>query len=195
MTEILKDQSDATMLDPDERKGLLQSWIVTRADLNLAEHDNIEAGATWARHAVFPDLLTVKFVTCLHKRMFGQVWSWAGKFRHTEKNIGIAPNLIGSNTGELLDDATYWVEHQTYEPTELAVRLHHRLVYIHPFSNGNGRHARLLANLVLCRLGERPLSWGLNSQQDTNTLRRAYIQALRRADREDYDDLIEFARS
>ena len=195
MTETFEDPSDATTLNPDERTGLLKSWIATRAELNLAEQINIESGTVWARQVEFPDLLAVKFVTSLHQRMFGEVWSWAGKFRRTKKNIGIAPNLIGSNTGELLDDATNWVEHQTYEPTELAVRLHHRLVHIHPFFNGNGRHARLLANLVLCRLGARSLSWGSNSQQDTNTLRRAYIQALRRADREYYDSLIEFARS
>ena len=195
MTEIFNDQSDATSLNPDERTGLLHSWIATRADLNLAEQNNIESGAIWARQAEFRDLLDVKFVISLHKRMFGEVWSWAGKFRRTEKNIGVAPNLIGSNTGMLLDDARYWIEQQTYQPTELAVRLHHRLVYIHPFSNGNGRHARLLANLVLCRLGERSLSWGSNSQQDINTVRGAYIRALRRADREDYDALIKFARS
>ena len=195
MTETFEDPSDATTLNPDERTGLLKSWIATRAELNLAEQNNIESGAIWARQAEFPDLLTVKFVTSLHKRMFGEVWSWAGKFRRTEKNIGVAPNLIGSYTGMLLDDARFGVEHQTYQPTELAVRLHHRLVYVHPFSNGNGRHARLLANLVLRRLGESHLSWGLNSQEDINTLRRAYIQALRRADQEDYEALIEFARS
>ncbi len=127
--------------------------------------------------------------------MFGDVWSWAGQYRRTERNIGIAPHMIGVQTSQLMGDAAYGLEHQTYEPTELAVRVRHKLVYIHPFPNGNGRHARMLADLVLRRLGEPARSWGGGSLTDIHDLRRAYVEGLRRADREDYDALIAFSRS
>ncbi|MEE2929226.1 MAG: mobile mystery protein B [Pseudomonadota bacterium] len=195
MTDLFQEPEDATPLEPEEREGLRLTWVTTRADLNIAEQDNIDKGAAWAFRARKPDLMTVDFVLQLHKRMFGDVWSWAGHYRRTERNIGIAPHMIGVQTSQLMGDAAYWIEHQTYEPTELAVRLHHRLVYIHPFPNGNGRHARMMADLVLRRLRAPSLSWGGGSLADLNELRRAYVDALRLADREDYDALIAFSRS
>ena len=195
MTDLFQEPEDATPLEPEEREGLRLTWVTTRADLNIAEQDNIDKGAAWAFRARKPDLMSVDFVLQLHKRMFGGVWSWAGQYRRTERNIGIAPHMIGVQTSQLMGDAAYWVENGTYEPTELAVRLHHRLVYIHPFPNGNGRHARMMADLVLRRLGVPSLSWGGGSLADLNELRRAYVDALRLADREDYDALIAFSRS
>lgn len=195
MTDLFQEPEDATPLEPEEREGLRLTWVTTRADLNIAEQDNIDKGAAWAFRARKPDLMTVDFVLQLHKRMFGDVWSWAGQYRRTERNIGIAPHMIGVQTSQLMGDAAYWVENGTYEPTELAVRLHHKLVYIHPFPNGNGRHARMMADLVLRRLGAPALSWGGGSLADLNELRRAYVDALRLADREDYDALIAFSRS
>ena len=195
MTDLFQEPEDATPLEPEEREGLRLTWVTTRADLNIAEQDNIDKGAAWAFRASKPDLMSVDFVLQLHKRMFGDVWSWAGQYRRTERNIGIAPHMIGVQTSQLMGDAAYWVENGTYEPTELAVRLHHRLVYIHPFPNGNGRHARMMADLVLRRLGAPSLSWGGGSLADLNELRRAYVDALRLADREDYDPLIAFSRS
>ncbi|MBA3067436.1 MAG: mobile mystery protein B [Hyphomonas sp.] len=195
MTDLFQEPEDATPLTPDECEGLRLTWVTTRADLNVAEQDNIDKGAAWAYRARKPDLLTVEYVLKLHKRMFGDVWLWAGRYRRSERNIGIAPHMIGVQTGQLMGDAAYWVEHRTYEPTELAVRVHHRLVFIHPFPNGNGRHARMMADLVLRRLGEPALSWGGGSLSDITELRRAYVDALRRADREDYDALIAFSRS
>jgi Fic-DOC domain mobile mystery protein B len=195
MTDLFQEPEDATPLAPDEREGLRLTWVTTLADLNAAEQDNIDKGAAWAYCARKPHLTSVEFVLQLHKRMFGDVWSWAGQYRRTERNIGIAPHMIGVQTSQLMGDAAYWLEHQTYEPTELAVRVHHRLVFIHPFPNGNGRHARMMADLVLRRLGKPSLSWGGGSLTDINDLRRAYAEALRRADREDYDALIAFSRS
>lgn len=195
MTDLFQEPEDATPLAPDEREGLRLTWVTTLADLNAAEQDNIDKGAAWAYCARKPHLTSVEFVLQLHKRMFGDVWSWAGQYRRTERNIGIAPHMIGVQTIQLMGDAAYWLEHQTYEPTELAVRVHHRLVFIHPFPNGNGRHARMMADLVLRRLGKPSLSWGGGSLTDINDLRRAYAEALRRADREDYDALIAFSRS
>ena len=195
MTDLFQEPEDATPLEPEEREGLRLTWVTTRADLNVAEQDKIDKGAARAFRARKPDLMTVVFVLQLHKRMFGDVWTWAGQYRRTERNIGIAPHMIGVQTSQLMGDAAYWVEHSTYDPTELAVRVHHRLVHIHPFPNGNGRHARMMADLVLRRLGEPALSWGGGSLADINDLRRAYVEALRLADREDYDALIAFSRS
>lgn len=195
MTDLFQEPDDATPLEPEEREGLRQSWITTRADLNAAEQDNIDKGAAWAFRQTRADILTVDFALTLHKRMFGDVWSWAGAYRHTERNIGVAPHRIGAETAALLNDAQYWVDNAIYKPTETAVRLHHRLVYIHPFPNGNGRHARMMADLLLRRLGEPPLTWGGGALADIGELRATYITALREADAHDYTQLLAFARS
>ena len=126
--------------------------------------------------------------------MFDQVWSWAGTFRNTERNIGIGPHLIQQETAQLFDDLRYWVDNVIYNTDETAVRLHHRLVFIHPFPNGNGRHARLMADLLVRRAGAPAFTWGGGGLSDMNELRHSYIAALRRADRHDYASLIAFAR-
>lgn len=195
MTDLFQEPDDATPLEPEEREGLRQSWITTRADLNAAEQDNIDKGAAWAFRQTRADILTVDFALTLHKRMFGDVWSWAGAYRHTERNIGVAPHRIGAETAALLNDARYWVDNAIYEPTETAVRLHHRLVYIHPFPNGNGQHARIMADLLLRRLGEPPLTWGGGALADIGALLAKYVVALRAADAHDYAPLIAFSRT
>ncbi len=131
----------------------------------------------------------------LHLRMFDQTWKWAGKYRTTEKNIGIPHYRIRESLPALLGDARYWVEHQTFEPDELAVRFHHKFVCIHPFANGNGRHARLMADVVVRRLGKRPFTWGSADIVRAGDFRRSYIQALRAADKNDIRPLLAFARS
>ena len=195
MTDLFVEPSDATPLNSEERNGLLQSWITTRADLNVAEQDNIDAGAAWAFRRRKSGLLVVKFAVALHRHMFGQVWSWAGTFRRTDRNIGIAAHLIGQETAQLFDDVRYWVDNGTYEPDETAVRLHHRLVFVHPFPNGNGRHARLMADLLIRRMGAEAFTWGGGSLHDLSELRSTYIDALRRADQHDYATLVAFARA
>lgn len=162
MTDLFQEPEDATPLEPEEREGLLQTWITHRSDLNEAEQDNIVKGAAWARRGrrQKPDaILTADFAQEMHKRMFGDVWSWAGKYRTTARNIGIDACRIPMDVLAMFDDVRYWVEHRTYEPEELAIRLHHRLVSIHPFPNGNGRHARLMADLLVERLGSRSFTW------------------------------------
>lgn len=198
MTDLFQEPEDATPLEPQEREGLLQSWITHRKDLNEAEQDNIVEGAAWARRLrrlPLDRLLSVGFMLTLHKRMFGDVWQWAGTFRTTERNIGIQAYHIAMELAALLDDVRFWVEHDTYPRDESAVRFHHRLVAIHPFPNGNGRHARLAADLLVERLGGAPFSWGGGSLADVGELRAHYVAALKAADDHDIGPLLEFARS
>lgn len=197
-TDLFQEPHDATPLEPAERNGLLQSWITHRSDLNEAEQENILKGAAWARgrkSRSVANLLTADFAWALHKRMFGEVWSWAGTYRQTERNLGIAAHRIPGDMPMLFDDIRYWVEHATFLPDEIAVRLHHRLVAIHPFQNGNGRHARLMADLLIERLGGWPFSWGVESLADVGELRATYVAALQAADNHDHGLLLAFARS
>jgi Fic-DOC domain mobile mystery protein B len=198
MTDLFQEPDDATPLESAERDGLLQSWITNRSDLNEAEQENIVKGASWARRrrGLKPaDLLNDEFARTLHKQMFGDVWKWAGTYRQTERSIGIDAYRIPTEMAALLDDARYWVDHKTYPADELAARLHHRLTAIHPFPNGNGRHARLMADLLIERLGGEPFSWGGGSLADVGALRAKYVAALKAADGHDIGPLLAFARS
>lgn len=194
MNDLFDEPDGATPLDPDEQEGLLLSWVTTRADLNQAEQDNIDSAAAWALRRRNADVASVNFALTLHKEMFRKVWSWAGTYRETERNIGIAPHRIGQEVASLFDDVSYWVRELTFDPDEICVRLHHRLAQVHPFPNGNGRHARLMADLLAGSLGVEPFSWGGGSLQDIGALRQAYIDALRAADGHDYGPIIQFAR-
>ena len=127
--------------------------------------------------------------------MFGEVWSWAGTYRRTARNIGVEAYRIQIEMAAMFDDVRYWLEKDTYPPDETAVRLHHRLVFIHPFPNGNGRHARLMADLLSERLGGKPFSWGGGALVSVGELRSRYIAALRVADGHDIKPLLAFARS
>lgn len=198
MTDPFQEPPDATELSPSEREGLLQTWITTRADLNDAEAQNILNGANWARRrrgTEVIDLLNDEFAKSLHKQMFGEVWGWAGTYRSRESNLGIVPVQIPIAMRTLFDDARYWLEHQTYERDEFAVRIHHRMVAIHPFPNGNGRHTRLLADLMVERLGGEAFTWGGGVLRDIGELRTTYIAALKAADGHDIHLLMAFARS
>lgn len=195
MSDLFVEPDDATPLGPDERAGLKQSWITTRADLNAAEQDNIDKAVAWAFRNRRVKILTVDFSTKLHRRMFGDVWTWAGVYRRTELNIGITPHRIAEEAALAFDDARFWTGNHSYAPDEIAVRLHHRLVFIHPFANGNGRHARLMADLLIRQLGRTAFTWGGGALSDIGEIRRAYIGALRAADANNYVSLIAFARS
>lgn len=197
MTDLFQEPGDATPLSPEERLGLKQTWITYRTDLNEAEQENILKGAVWARgrRQRNKEMLDGEFAKSLQSRMFGDVWDWAGTYRLTEKNIGIAPHRIANDTGMMFDDVRYWVDHNTYPADELAVRLHHRLVAIHPFPNGNGRHARLMADLLVERLGGESFTWGSGTLGNVGELRDTYIAALQAADNHDMTLLLEFARS
>ncbi|HEV7410977.1 MAG TPA: mobile mystery protein B [Bradyrhizobium sp.] len=199
MTDLFQEPDDATPLEPHDRQALRQSWITNRQDLNQAEEANLAKGFAWAngRRGLKPDdILTTDFVRTLHKQMFGDVWSWAGDFRAGDVNIGnVPPHRIVVDLPAMLDDVKYWVEHKTFPPDEIAVRLHHRLAEIHPFPNGNGRHARLMADLLIQQLGGQPFSWGSGSLKTVGELRKRYVEALKMADNHDIQPLIGFARS
>ncbi len=142
----------ATPLDPDEMEGLKFRHVTTRSQLDHLEQANIEEGLVWLQRYKDTEILNEGFARELHKRLFGDVWAWAGTFRKTEKNIGVDPLQIGVQLRMLLDDARFWIDNGTYEPLEAAVRFHHRLVYIHLFANGNGRHARIMADAMLTKV-------------------------------------------
>lgn len=182
----------ATPLDPDEAAGLKLDSIQTRSDLDRVEQANIIDGLRWLRGRRKPDVLSEAFLLELHHRLFGDVWQWAGHFRRTEKTIGVDPLIIGVRLRDLLDDCRYWIDHGTWRPAELALRFHHRLVSIHLFANGNGRHARIAADAISrFLLGEPPIDWiGAAQIQEAGPHRKRYIQALRAADNHDYTLLL-----
>lgn len=186
----------ATPLDPDEAEGLLLPHITNRRELDRWEQDNIAEAETWAFRRKPKDLLSVDFVCRLHKRMFGTVWRWAGEFRRSGKNIGVEVWSIGPALKNLLDNVKTWIESKGCPPDEIAARFHHRLVSIHLFANGNGRHARLMADLLLVHLLGRPrFTWGRESLVQAGDCRQRYITALQAADRHDYAPLLAFIRS
>ncbi|MFK4719368.1 Fic-DOC domain mobile mystery protein B [Bradyrhizobium niftali] len=197
MTDLFQEPDDATPLDPALRGDLIQTWITTRADLNEAEEENIVNGAAWGRRrrGGAEALLNEDFSKSLHKQMFGEVWKWAGGYRQNELNIGIAPHLVPAEMPVMFDNTRFWVENKTFPPDEIAVRLHHRLTQIHGFPNGNGRHARMMADLLIEKLGAEPFTWGSGSIHDTGTLRTTYIKALKAADNHDFGLLLAFARA
>jgi len=194
MSGIFAFGNDATPLTPEECKGLIPTHISLRKELNELEQKNIAEADRWAfsRKRNLFDEATLRG---LHRRMFNRVWRWAGTYRASERNIGIEPCRIQAELRQTLDDARYWVEHQTYAPDELAVRLHHRLVFVHPFANGNGRWSRLTADVLVMQLGEPRFTWGSANLQTAGDTRRAYIDALHAADEHDLAPLIGFARA
>ncbi len=184
----------ATPLDPDEMEGLKLKHVTRKGELDHLEQANIQSGLVWLSRSREKDILSEAFVRKLHERLFGEVWQWAGSFRRTGKDIGVDPLTIGIELRTLLDDMRYWAAHDTYPEMEAAIRFHHRLVFIHPFPNGNGRHARIMADAVLQKIyGREAIDWsGGHDLQAMNERRREYLVALRTADRGDYDPLFKF---
>jgi Fic-DOC domain mobile mystery protein B len=183
-----------TELSEEQRKGLLPSYIATQGDLNDAEQRNI-AEALLRRPPSVNHLLDDGNLRGLHAAMFNEVWEWAGRYRLVDTNIGIDWTLISVAVRSLVDDARDWVEYATFDADELGVRFHHRLVAIHAFPNGNGRHGRIAADYLIRGLGRAPFSWGADLGLSPPSLRAVYIAALRRADQHHIDDLVMFARS
>jgi Fic-DOC domain mobile mystery protein B len=186
--------SGATPLDADELASLIPGHITTQGELNEWEQLNILQGTAWARKQR-KRILDEAFVRQLHQQMFGETWRWAGQFRKSDKNIGVDWLKISVEMRKLLDDVQYQVEHARFAPDEIALRFHHRLVAIHPFPNGNGRHARLMADLLAERMGRPGFTWGSRNLVDASATRQAYIAALQAADARDYAPLLAFARS
>lgn len=194
----LEFEDGQTPLDEDEKEGLLIKTVSTRGELNEFEQQNIESAVEWTLRRKFKTetILTEKFVKDLHKRMYDGVWSWAGSFRKTNKNIGTDKLQIGIELKNLLDDVIYWIDQKTFDPDEIAIRFKHRLVSIHCFTNGNGRHSRLMTDIVIEHIFKLPLfTWGADKYRKTEDLRKTYLKAVRKAHAGEYKDLILFARS
>jgi len=184
-----------TPLTDEELEGLLPSYISTRGELYDAEQANIVRGLPRTPPSC-DELLDDKYLRDLHSAIFDEVWAWAGKYRKSEKNIGIDPDFIATELRTLVGNAAAWVRYGTYERDELAMRFHVRLVTIHPFPNGNGRHGRIAANYLVMCLGGEPFSWGAGQDVNTDELRQQYLSALRHAEStEDFAPLLSFARS
>ncbi len=187
-----------TPLDEDEKEGLLIPTIATRAELDEFEQLNIEEAIQWilTRSLNMKTIFSEQFIKRLHKRMYGNVWAWAGEFRKTNKNIGVDKWQIPTALKALLDDAIYWTEHDTFVPDEIAVRFKHRIVSIHCFPNGNGRHSRLMADVIIGKIYKLPVfSWGSGNLVKNSDARTAYLKAVKEADRNNYEPLLRFARS
>lgn len=184
----------ATPLDPDEFAGLKFKHVSTRGELDQLEQAGITEGLKWMAKQKKPDVLSEAFVCELHRKLFGSVWKWAGTFRRIEKNIGVDPIQVSIQLRQLLDDTKYWIEHETFDPKELAARFHHKLVYIHLFPNGNGRHARIMADAILTKLlNQSAIDWSGNYRLEAmNERRNEYIAALRAADGHDFSLLLLF---
>jgi len=195
VTDPLVEEDDAsTPLTDEERDQLIPSYISLRHELNEAEQANILEAEEWA-FARKRKILNERFLIDLHKKMFGRVWRWAGKFRHSARNIGVDAYRVPQELRQLLDDCNYWITNNTYAPDEITARFHHRLVLIHAFPNGNGRHARMFADLLLVSLDCPRFTWGRVNLVNTSETRQAYIAALRAADKHDINLLLEFVRS
>lgn len=187
----------ATPLDDETLRGLIPG-LTTHRELDEYEAANVARAMLWAgaSRSLKKDLLSLTGLKLLHQKMFEDTWSWAGDLRSRQTNIGVSPQTIQSDMAILLGDVSYWIEHQTFSPEEIAIRFHHRLVYIHPFPNGNGRCARLATDLLLKQLGLASFTWGRTSLVPPGKAREEYIRCLKKADREgDYVPLLKFAKS
>jgi len=197
MIDLLFEADDEanTPLTPEGRQGLIPTYITTRAELNEAEQENIAEADQWAFSRKRGDVVDVDTLVGLHRRMLRKIWRWAGSYRTTELNIGVPSHRIALDLHTLVGDVRYWIENETFTSDEIAVRFHHRLVAIHPFLNGNGRHARLAADILIKQCGGQRFSWGRANLVEAAQTRREYVRALQAADAHDIVPLLIFARS
>lgn len=185
----------ATPFNQDDGADLIPKYITTQEQLNEWEQANIIEAERWLFSKKRKDLLTINFIKLLHKKMFYKTWKWAGKFRTHQTNIGVLPIMVQESLKILCEDVLYWTQNTTFPMDETAARFHHRLVAIHAFPNGNGRHSRLITDALLIQLRAPRFSWGKDNLIKTSETRKRYIKALREADQEDYTSLLKFVRS
>lgn len=194
----LEYQDGQTPLDEDEKEGLKIATIATRGELDEFEQQNIEQAILWTLKRKFrPEaIFTEDFIRNVHKRMYGDTWAWAGDFRKINKNIGVDKWQIPTELHHLLADATYWMQNNTFSPDEMAIRFKHRIVSIHCFPNGNGRHSRLMADIIIEKIFGLPVfTWGAANLVKGGDQRKEYLKALKAADNGDMKPLVQFARS
>lgn len=194
MSGVFEEPDHATPLAPEERAGLKLAHITLRQELNEVEQQNIALAMSWA-FARKHNPVREPFGRGLHRRMFGDVWDWAGNYRTSNKNLGVAHAMIVPQIYAVFDNAGYWIEHNTFSPDEIAMRFHHGLVVVHPFANGNGRWSRLMGDVLAVRLEQTAFSWSGGALRDPNAARAQYVAALQMADNHDFTALIDFARS
>jgi Fic-DOC domain mobile mystery protein B len=180
----------ATPIDPDEAGELIPSHIRTQGELNVWEQENILSALSWVRRTR-QRALDEATIRELHRRMFSETWRWAGRFRTSDKNIGIHWAQLPVAMRDLVEDGKVWLREGVFSLEESALRLHHRLVQIHPFPNGNGRHARLWCDMLLEQTGGTPVDWRGATLDSAGENRKAYIGALRSADRGDFGPLLD----
>jgi len=186
-----------TPLDEDEKEGLKIPTITTRKELDEFEQLNIEKAVVWSlsRKIKIENIITEKFIKDLHKRMLDDVWTWAGQFRKSNKNIGVDKFQIRIALRDLIDDCNFWITNKTFSEDEIAVRFSHRIVSVHPFANGNGRHSRLIADILINHgFGKPVFTWGRVNLTNKSVTRTKYLTALRAADEGNYQSLIKFSR-
>lgn len=186
-----------TPLDEDEKEGLLLNSVTSRGEVDELEQLNIEKAIEWTLKSRFTTerILSEAFIKTLHKKMFGEVWAWAGEFRKSEKNICVDWIKISVELKILIEDAKFWIQNKTYPPDEIAIRFKHRLVNIHCFPNGNGRHSRIMADIIIVSVfGKEEFHWNYSNLVKPNDLRKRYILSIRKADDGDIGPLIYFAR-
>jgi len=187
-----------TPIDEDEKDGLLKKTITTRKELDEQEQLNIENSKVWLLKTKLDTskILSDEFIRELHSKMFGNVWRWAGTFRNSNKNIGVDKFEIPTQLRQLIDNTKYWIDNKTFSEDEIAIRFSHRLVQIHLFPNGNGRHSRLMADVLINKgFNKAEFTWGSTNLTTAGTTRTSYLAALRNADEGNFVDIITFARS
>lgn len=184
----------ATPLDADEIAALIPGHITLQSELNEYEQMNIVRAQSWLLRLHSTEI-SEPFLKTLHKKMFDQTWRWAGEYRKSNKNIGVDWHTIPIELKKLLDDLMYQLAQDHFSIEEIGIWFHHRLVAIHCFTNGNGRHARLACDHLLVINGHQKFHWGRGNLSSANEVRTRYLQALRAADRGNYGPLLEFARS
>ena len=185
-----------TPLSPEEFVDLIPN-LATKEELNEWERENILRAREWAiSDRTGPmDVVSDEYVRKLHRKMFDAAWKWSGEYRRTEKNIGVPVQEIREMLVSLFGDVRYWIQNKTYPPDEISIRFHHRLTFIHPFPNGNGRHARLIADVLVMKLGCVAFTWGSANLVKHGEARAKYVESIRAADRGEIQPLLTFARS
>ena len=186
-----------TPIDEDDKDGLKIKTISTKGELDEFEQNNIEKAIEWSlsRKYQYQDILSIEFTKLLHKKMFSDVWEWTGCFRKTNKNIGVDKSNIQAELKALNDDCILWIEEEIYEPDEIAIRYSHRMVSIHPFPNGNGRHSRLYADIIISHVFDQAVfTWGRTKPGTNKDIRKEYLQSIYKADDGNIAPLLNFAR-